>query len=335
MSNGLQGFPLVACTWNLGNKEDDISVAKLPCPGDFSWLIEICSRTQPSLLVLGLQEVHPSHVSALVDLVLDVLRPLQLPGRIVALSAEAANSYSPILVFEWQKEGVDNLEGPKIESLPFTFDKQEVCSKGCIIVRLQRCGLQLCLANAHLEAGHAKLLRRNGMFSKITAACPCTPRSMLVLAGDLNYRIEGRNGFGTITEPTKARPDDFCAQFDAEFEEITNLCEAGQASSKLFPERCQLRQAMAQEADLQGFEEGEVTFAPTYKRSPDSVEPGVLLFDRSERRLPGWCDRILWRRGCDVAVTAMEYNSIESALFSDHRPVYAVLQVSPTSSADG
>ncbi|KAG9534687.1 DNase I-like protein, partial [Aureobasidium melanogenum] len=48
---------------------------------------------------------------------------------------------------------------------------------------------------------------------------------------------------------------------------------------------------------FQGWQEGPITFLPTYKYDAGSV--GV--FDSSEkRRAPSWCDRILWRTRRDM-----------------------------------
>lgn len=294
------------------------------------------AETAPDFVALGLQEAHPQHVPRLSQAAAAALRDA-LPGqRFVQHCHEAQNSYTPLLLFERVLPDEGKVEGStriSWESLDFTFDKKEVCSKGCLAASWSRGGIDLCVVNAHLEAGHGKLSVRNGMQGKLEARYPRAPRQLLVEVGDLNYRLEAS---GDFTEPTKAEPEG-SAEFNEEFEFLVRCCEAGD-SAKL-TNRCQLLQARASGAAFVGFEEAELTFAPTYKREP--VEEGAAAeatgaprYDRQHRRLPAWCDRVLWRPGDDLAVSTSHYAAVESAVYSDHRPVHAILRVSGAASRD-
>eukprot|EP00913_Durusdinium_trenchii_P003557 g3290.t1 len=209
-----------------------------------------------------------------------------------AVTAEHCGSYLPLLLFQRNTSKVE------VVPLHFTFDKHQVCSKGCVAAQFHFGGLQLCVVNAHLEAGHSKVNARNQMMAQIASHFPTPAGSLLLLLGDLNYRLEGQKPF---TEPTKATP-----------------------------ERCQLRRL--REAGQVEFEEAEVCFHPTYKRvkaSESDVKQGIPRFDLEQPRMPGWCDRIMWRRGADVEVKVLDYSAIEAADHSDHRPVYAVIEARP------
>jgi hypothetical protein len=69
---------------------------------------------------------------------------------------------------------------------------------------------------------------------------------------------------------------------------------------------------------FRSFIEGPLTFAPTYKYDRNSTE-----YDTSEkRRLPAWCDRILWRSREPNRVKQLHYRRWEANV-SDHRPISA------------
>ncbi|KAJ4906948.1 DNAse I-like superfamily protein [Raphanus sativus] len=72
---------------------------------------------------------------------------------------------------------------------------------------------------------------------------------------------------------------------------------------------------------FQGWEEGKIYFAPTYKYRVNS-DNYVVQTEKSKekRRTPAWCDRILWKAD---GMTQLWYTRGESR-FSDHRPVQSL-----------
>ncbi|XP_057972328.1 type I inositol polyphosphate 5-phosphatase 8 isoform X2 [Malania oleifera] len=96
-------------------------------------------------------------------------------------------------------------------------------------------------------------------------------------------------------------------------------------------EKDQLRIEQRAGRVFEGWEEGRIHFAPTYKYLTNSdhyvvQSPG----SREKRRTPAWCDRILWR---GEGLKQIWYLRGESR-FSDHRPVYSLFsaRVDPSSS---
>lgn len=91
----------------------------------------------------------------------------------------------------------------------------------------------------------------------------------------------------------------------------------------------QLRGEVSSEGGtFQGWNEGAITFSPTYKyhRNSDAYYGCAQLGkkgDKLKRRAPAWCDRVLWR-GAGLKQT--RYDRCESRL-SDHRPVRAAFAV--------
>ncbi|CAL5074447.1 unnamed protein product [Urochloa decumbens] len=73
---------------------------------------------------------------------------------------------------------------------------------------------------------------------------------------------------------------------------------------------------------FEGWQEGLITFSPTYKYHPNS-DQYYWCFDGArgeKKRAPAWCDRILWR---GKGLKQVQYETSNYRL-SDHRPVRAV-----------
>ncbi|XP_038688266.1 type IV inositol polyphosphate 5-phosphatase 9-like isoform X2 [Tripterygium wilfordii] len=73
---------------------------------------------------------------------------------------------------------------------------------------------------------------------------------------------------------------------------------------------------------FQGWHEGVIEFAPTYKYYPNSgIYYGCHQKKKGEkRRAPAWCDRIIW---FGEGLKQIKYDRAESRL-SDHRPIQAI-----------
>lgn len=117
----------------------------------------------------------------------------------------------------------------------------------------------------------------------------------VIFLGDLNYRI-------SLPELTTRL-----------------LVEKGEWNALL--EKDQLRMELMDGQVFEGWQEGIINFAPTYKYYPNSSE----YYGRSEKRgekkrSPAWCDRIIWY---GEGLKQLLYDRGESKL-SDHRPVKAI-----------
>ncbi|CAG8821715.1 5188_t:CDS:2, partial [Dentiscutata erythropus] len=67
------------------------------------------------------------------------------------------------------------------------------------------------------------------------------------------------------------------------------------------------------------FEEGEISFPPTYK-----YDFGTNDFDS---RSPAWTDRILWRSKESNWCKQLTYKSHMDIMFSDHKPVSSIFEL--------
>jgi len=73
---------------------------------------------------------------------------------------------------------------------------------------------------------------------------------------------------------------------------------------------------------FQGFEEGKITFKPSYK-----FIPGTDLYDdrvTGKLRTPAWCDRILWKNNNQFNKMNQDYYNIALLHNSDHKPIGSV-----------
>lgn len=65
-----------------------------------------------------------------------------------------------------------------------------------------------------------------------------------------------------------------------------------------------------------GFEEPEILFLPTYKRSKTDKS-----FVNKKNQAPSYCDRILVKNNTSNQLNVTNYTSLEDFYGSDHRPV--------------
>ncbi|XP_073144946.1 type I inositol polyphosphate 5-phosphatase 4-like isoform X2 [Henckelia pumila] len=187
-------------------------------------------------------------------------------------------------------------------------------NKGSVSISLSVGGTRFCFIAAHLASGEKKgdEGRRNYQVSEIFRRTtfprihddgdgihPLTilGHDRIFWFGDLNYRL--------CLEDNLAR----------ELIQRANWRELQKFD--------QLRKEQENGGVFQGWEEGDIEFAPTYKYSSSNCNrySGEIPYRAGEKqRTPAWCDRILWN---GIGVRQLSYFRSESK-FSDHRPVSAL-----------
>ncbi|KAM0832242.1 hypothetical protein ACQ4PT_065024 [Festuca glaucescens] len=182
-------------------------------------------------------------------------------------------------------------------------------NKGSVSVRFLLHEMSFCIVCCHLASGgkQGDVLLRNFDAADILARTKFhgdgnkkLPKKILdhdqvLLLGDLNYRIS--------LEETETR-------LLVKAKNWSTLLENDQLVSEFSTGRL-----------FEGFQEGSVTFSPTYKYQPNS-DQYYWCFEAArgeKKRAPAWCDRILWR-GKDLK--QIQYETCDYKL-SDHRPVRA------------
>ncbi|GLU11190.1 hypothetical protein SLE2022_279500 [Rubroshorea leprosula] len=187
-------------------------------------------------------------------------------------------------------------------------------NKGSVSVSMIIEGTSFCFIAAHLASGEKKgdEGRRNHQVTEIFRRT-LFPRSseddnkshpltilghdQIFWLGDLNYRL--------YLEDTLAR-------------HLIN-----QQDWKALQQFDQLRKEQEDGGVFQGWKEGNIEFAPTYKYSSSNCNHysgGFPSRSGEKQRTPAWCDRILWY---GKGVKQLSYLRSEIK-FSDHRPVSAL-----------
>ena len=181
----------------------------------------------------------------------------------------------------------------------------KVGNKGAVAVAMHVLNSRFCFATAHLAAHDEKYAERNADVQNIMAGLrSLVPPGMSPLNyyhgffffGDLNYRV------------------------DMPRDQVLTYLEQGDA--ELLQRKDQLLRAVAEGAALYGFQEGRITFLPTYR-----VLRGRDGFSDDKMRVPSWTDRVLWRTLPAADVKLGAYASCPGVLTSDHRPVFAAFQI--------
>ncbi|KAF2292043.1 hypothetical protein GH714_000300 [Hevea brasiliensis] len=135
---------------------------------------------------------------------------------------------------------------------------------------------------------------------------------MVIFLGDFNYRLGG-------------------ISYDEARDFISQRC------FDWLRERDQLRAEMEAGNVFQGMREAVIRFPPTYKF--DKHQPGLAGYDSGEKkRVPAWCDRILYRDSrstqvsessldCPIVSLISQYDACMDVTDSDHKPVRCIFSV--------
>ncbi|CAI9783230.1 unnamed protein product [Fraxinus pennsylvanica] len=189
-------------------------------------------------------------------------------------------------------------------------------NKGSISISMTLHRTTICFVCTHLTSGEKKgdEIRRNldvtEILKRTRFSHPCRipgkpilldnilDHDKVIWLGDLNYRL------ASVCDETYELLKSKDWQALLEKDQLTIEQQAGRV--------------------FDGWEEGKIYFAPTYKYFANSDNYVIQTStSKAKHRTPAWCDRILWKGD---GLKQMCYDRGESK-FSDHRPVYSLFTV--------
>jgi hypothetical protein len=196
-------------------------------------------------------------------------------------------------------------------------------NKGAVAVSMFLNNTSFCFLNCHLAAGSEKWAKRNANYRDILAKLQLGDRKKLTdfdvtnqfhhvfLFGDLNYRIAIGKGPEKDVHPTL---DKIAAGELAELRKYDQLSQQRRSRNVLY-----------------GFDEGLITFKPTYRYEKGAVQrfaKNEYAYEKQKSsgvkiNVPSWCDRVLHRSFPNQSSKQITYGCTTNITTSDHSPVYA------------
>ncbi|XP_013403695.1 inositol polyphosphate 5-phosphatase K isoform X4 [Lingula anatina] len=301
----MTNFRIYLCTWNVGNK---FPLKK------FDNLLGFDSPNLPDVYAIGLQEVKGGTASIVTSYVMDDPWTSKL--------TKILNGQGYVRIKGVRLQGLVLTVFCKRHHLPFMTNIESEYTrsglggwwgnKGGVSIRFDAYGVNVCIVNSHLAAHLEAVAERIEDYSIIVESQQFrekeTPSILdhdyIFWMGDLNFRID-----------------------DIPRDDIIRMIKNKDLESLWSHD--QLTKARQEELILVDFEEGPLTFPPSYK-----FDPGTDHYDTSSKhRKPAWCDRILWLvhedsfEGFQLAARQEHYTSHSEYKLSDHKPVTSVFNV--------
>lgn len=177
-------------------------------------------------------------------------------------------------------------------------------NKGAVAISLRLNETNICFIGAHLAARQEEWENRNANYRDIIRGLKIGRKPLDVIhqfdhvffCGDLNYRL------------------------DIPRDNVLELIKKG--SFDILLKGDQLRREHTSGNVLNGFQEGNILFPPTYR-----YNRGDRTYSSEKNRIPSWCDRILWKSLPSNNITQTAYGCVDTVTTSDHSPIFAVFNV--------
>ncbi|XP_058752716.1 type I inositol polyphosphate 5-phosphatase 12-like isoform X3 [Vicia villosa] len=334
-------------TWNVGQGRASQEAL-------LSWLGSVVSDV--GIVVVGLQEVEMGagflamsaaketvglEGSAMGQWWLDTIGKALEEGK--AFERMGSRQLAGLLISLWVRKNLRKHVGDiDAGAVPCGFGRA-IGNKGGVGLRIRVYDRIMCFVNCHLAAHLEAVNRRNADFDHIYRNMVFSRSSTLLntAAGVSTsaHMLRGTNAMGVSSEEAKPELSDadmvvFFGDFNYRLFGISYDEARDFVSQRCFDwlrEKDQLRAEMKSGKVFQGMREAIIKFPPTYKF--ERHLPGLGGYDSGEKkRIPAWCDRIIYRDtrpasvtecnlNCPVVSSILQYDACMDVTDSDHKPV--------------
>ncbi|XP_024317504.1 type II inositol polyphosphate 5-phosphatase 15 isoform X3 [Brachypodium distachyon] len=335
----LEYMKVLVCSWNVGQEKASHESLR-------AWLK--LPTAEVGVLVVGLQEVEMGAgflaMSAAKETVglegspngewwLDAIGQI-LKGH--SFERVGSRQMAGLLTGVWVRANLKQFIGDIENATVACGLGRAIGNKGAVGLRMRIHDRSICFINCHFAAHAEAVIRRNEDFDHVFRTMTFATHSNGLLTTTVSSsagQLLRANG-SRMPELSDTDMVVFLGDFNYRLHDICYDMAMGLVSRRHFDclrENDQLRAEMRSGRVFQGFREGDFKFPPTYKFEKQTA--GLSGYDSSEkRRIPAWCDRILYRDSrassgtecsldCPVVCSISLYDSCMEATDSDHKPV--------------
>lgn len=354
MYTKLENLKILCGTWNVGQ-------ARASSDSLISWVGSTASEV--GLVVVGLQEVEMGAgflaMAAAKETVglegsgngqwwLDAIGRTLDEGT--SFERVGSRQLAGLLICAWARKSIRPHIGDVDAAAVACGFGRAIGNKGSVGLRMRVYDRIICFANCHFAAHLEQVSRRNADFDHIYRTMSFTRPSQGLQpssGGASSAAPMNRGGNITALQYDDGRPDlaeadmvVFLGDFNYRLHSLTYDEARDMVSQRCFDwlrEKDQLRAEMKAGKVFQGMREAQITFPPTYKFEKHVA--GLAGYDSSEKkRIPAWCDRILYRDSrsisvaecsldCPVVSSITMYEACMDVTDSDHKPVKCIFNV--------
>ncbi|XP_073223082.1 type II inositol polyphosphate 5-phosphatase 15 [Cicer arietinum] len=342
----IENIKILSGTWNVGQgkaSQDSLT----------SWLGSVASDV--GLVVVGLQEVEMGAgflaMSAAKETVglegssvgqwwLDMIDKTLDEGS--TFERIGSRQLAGLVIAVWVKTNIRFHVGDvEAAAVPCGFGRA-IGNKGAVGLRVRVYDRIMCFVNCHFAAHLDAVGRRNADFDHVYRTMSFSRPTNFLNATPAGTSssvpiFRGTNSAEGMSELSESDMIVFLGDFNYRLDDISYDEARDFVSQRCFDwlrERDQLRAEMEAGKAFQGMREAIITFPPTYKF--ERHQAGLAGYDSGEKkRIPAWCDRILYRDSrsssvtecsleCPIVASVLQYEACMDVTDSDHKPVRCI-----------